>query len=70
MHSDRRLLAYIWMIYLGTLSLKTGLVSTIHRADRCDLSLFQLGLDCLEYCLNQALEIPFELVLPRKYLLH
>ena len=62
-------LAYIWMIYLGTLTLATGLVATIHRSDRCDLSLFQLGLDHLEYCLNQALEIHFELVLPNKYLL-
>ena len=62
-------LAYIWMIYLGTLTLDTGLVSTIHRSDRCDLSLFQLGLDHLEHCLNQALEIHFGLVLPREHLL-
>ena len=62
-------LAYIWMIYLGTLTVKQDLVSTIHRTDRCDLSLFQLGLDYLEHCLNRALEIPFELVLPRKFLL-
>jgi hypothetical protein len=57
-------LAYIWLIYLGACAIKDKMVSLIHRADRCDLSLFQLGLRLLEHLLNEDLPLPFELVLP------
>ena len=30
----------------------------IHRTDRCDLSLFQLGLSLLEHFLNEGIPIP------------
>ena len=36
-------IAYIWVVYLGTLARKEDLHKIIHRTDRCDLSLFQLG---------------------------
>ena len=51
-------LAYIWIIYLGNLSIQQGWSKIIHRTDRCDLSLFQLGLRLLDYFLNQEMEIP------------
>jgi len=51
-------LAYIWMIYLGALCGKEGWLSIIHRTDRCDLSLFQLGLRTLDYFLNEDCSIP------------
>ena len=51
-------LAYIWMIYLGSLGEKEGWRSVVHRHDRCDLSLFQLGLRILEHFLNEDLAIP------------
>jgi DDE family transposase len=51
-------LAYIWIIYLGSLGEKEGGESVIHRKDRCDLSLFQLGLRLLEHFLNEELSIP------------
>src|SRR2546426_10765278 len=51
-------LAYIWIIYLGSLCDKEGWRSVIHRNDRCDLSLFQLGLRTLEHFLNEDLSIP------------
>jgi hypothetical protein len=51
-------LAYIWIVYLGALCVKDGLVSVIHRSDRCDLSLFQLGLRLLEHFLNENCSIP------------
>ena len=51
-------LAYIWIIYLGNLSKKEGWDKIIHRTDRCDLSLFQMGLRLLDYFLNQEMEIP------------
>ena len=40
-------LAYIWIVYLGSLCEKDGWQEIIHRGKRCDLSLFQLGLRLL-----------------------
>jgi len=58
-------LAYIWMIYLGEIALKEGWDKIIHRTDRCDLSLFQLGVRLLKRLLKQEHIIPqFCLVLP------
>jgi hypothetical protein len=51
-------LAYIWIMYLGALCEQDGWVSVIHRGDRCDLSLFQLGLRLLEHLLNEDRAIP------------
>jgi DDE family transposase len=51
-------LAYIWIIYLGALCEQDGWIRIIHRSDRCDLSLFQLGLRLLEYLLNEDRAIP------------
>jgi hypothetical protein len=53
-------LAYIWMIYLGTLCQQQGWRKVIHRTDRCDLSLFQLGLDLLDYFENEGKCIPVD----------
>jgi hypothetical protein len=61
-------LAYLWMIYLGALARQHGFVTIIHRTDRCDLSLFQVGLDWLEHCLNEAVPIPFDYRLPIGFL--
>jgi hypothetical protein len=51
-------LAYLWIVYLGRYAQQTGWDKVIHRTDRCDLSLFQLGLDLLEHFLNEGLPIP------------
>jgi hypothetical protein len=51
-------LAYIWLIYLGTLCKREGWQSIIHRKSRCDLSLFQLGFRLLDYFTNESLPIP------------
>jgi hypothetical protein len=51
-------LAYIWIVYLGALCEQDGWVCIIHRGDRCDLSLFQLGLRLLDYLLNEGCTIP------------
>jgi hypothetical protein len=51
-------LAYIWIVYLGALCEQDGWVGIIHRGDRCDLSLFQLGLRLLAYLLNEGCAIP------------
>jgi DDE family transposase len=51
-------LAYIGIIYLGALCEQDGWGSIIHRGDRGDLSLFQLGLRLLDYLLNEDYTIP------------
>lgn len=58
-------LAYIWMIYLGTQAHLRRLLPLLHRADRCDLSLFQLGLDLLHHCLEEELDILVDFRLPQ-----
>lgn len=50
-------LAYLWVVYLGSLCDQEGWREIIHRKKRCDLSLFQLGLRLLEYFLNEDLPI-------------
>ena len=51
-------LAYLWVIYLGTVARAEAWVPLIHRRSRCDLSLFQLGLRLLNYLLNHDQSIP------------
>jgi hypothetical protein len=51
-------LAYLWIVYLGSIGVKEGWTSIIHRRHRCDLSLFQLGLRLLEQFVNEELSIP------------
>lgn len=57
-------LAYLWIVYLGALAIQTGLHRVIHRTDRCDLSLFQLGFKMLDYLLNNHKPIPISFTLP------
>ena len=57
-------LAYIWIIYLGVVAKRDGWLPIIHRADRCDLGLFQLGLRLLDHFLNDDLPIPFSFSMP------
>src|SRR5947207_10700276 len=50
--------AYIWVVYLGALCVQDGWITLIHRGDRCDRSLFQLGLRLFDYLLNAGVTIP------------
>ena len=50
--------ASIWIMYLGALCEHDGWISMVHRGDRCDRSVFQLGLRLLEYLLNEDRAIP------------
>lgn len=60
-------LAYVWMVYLGRLALEKGWNLLIHRTDRCDLSLFRLGLRLFECLLTRNKPFPaFCLVLSVK----
>ena len=51
-------LAYLWIVYLGVWSISQELHKLVHRTDRCDLSLFQLGLRVLDHLLDFNLSIP------------
>jgi Transposase DDE domain len=53
-------LAYIWIVYLGSICEKDRWRPIIHRRKRCDLSLFQLGLRLLEHLLNEEMPIPVQ----------
>jgi len=53
-------LAYIWIVYVGSVCEKEGWRHLIHRRKRCDLSLFQLGLRLLEHFLNEELPLPVQ----------
>jgi hypothetical protein len=50
-------LAYLWMVYLGTLAEQEGWMPILQRTTRCDLSLFQLGLTLLAHLLNEDLPV-------------
>lgn len=56
-------LAYLWIVYLGALAMETGLNQIIHRTERCDLSLFQLGFKMLDYLMDNNLPIPVSFAL-------
>jgi hypothetical protein len=57
-------LAYLWIVYLGVLAKRDGWLAVIHRQDRCDLSLFQLGLSLLAHLLKEGLPLPVAFQLP------
>jgi Transposase DDE domain len=63
-------LAYLWLVYLGVCALRDDWLQRLHRRDRCDLSLFRLGLRLLARCLQDDIPIPAGFlvppVLPRK----
>jgi len=56
-------LAYILIIYFGILAIKEGFNKIIHRTDRCDLSLSQLGFRLLDHFLNNGKKIPYNIQL-------
>ena len=58
-------LAYLWIIYLGALAQCDEWRRRIHRTDRCDLSLFQLGLALLDHLLNTGVPLPVVFQPPR-----
>jgi hypothetical protein len=51
-------LAYLWLVYLGVCALCDNWLAQLHRSDRCDLSLFRLGLQLVARYLKENLPIP------------
>jgi hypothetical protein len=54
-------LLYVWLVSTGTRTIRDGLRSLVDRADRRDLSIFQIGLRFIERCVTNAL--PFRVTL-------
>jgi hypothetical protein len=54
-------LLYVWMLSVGTQTVRAGLRHLVDRKERRDLSIFQIGLRFIERCLTNAL--PFKLSL-------
>jgi hypothetical protein len=57
-------LAYLWLVYLGVCVLRDDWLKRLHRQDRCDLSLFRLGLRLLARCLKDASPLPEGFLVP------
>lgn len=57
-------LAYLWLVYLGVCATQEDWMQQLHRQDRCDLSLFRLGLRLLARCLKEQLPIPDGFLVP------
>jgi hypothetical protein len=57
-------LAYLWLVYLGVCACRDAWLAQLHRPDRCDLSLFRLGLRLLARCLKDDLPIPEGFLVP------
>lgn len=57
-------LAYLWIVYLGVCATQEDWMQLLHRQDRCDLSLFRLGLRLLARCLKDHIPIPDGFLVP------
>jgi len=57
-------LAYLWLVYLGVCVLRDGWLKHVHRRDRCDVSLFRLGLRLLARCFKDHRPIPEGFLVP------
>ncbi len=55
-------LAYLWMVYLGTVARVEGWNKVIHRTERVDYSLFNPGLNLLEHFFNEMMPLPASLI--------
>lgn len=57
-------LAYVWIVYLGVCAMRDDWMRVLHRQDRCDLSLFRLGLRLLARALKDHIPIPEGFLVP------
>jgi len=57
-------LAYVWVHEVAMFAQSQDWVVQFHRTDRCDLSLFQIGLRAMKYAQREGKRIPMRLRLP------
>ncbi len=48
---------YVWLVSVGTRTIRSGLRHLVDRTERRDLCIFQIGLRFVERCLSNALTI-------------
>lgn len=52
---------YVWLISVGTATIKRGQRRVVDRNDRRDLSIFQIGCRVIDRCLANELDVPWTL---------
>jgi hypothetical protein len=57
-------LAYLWVHAVALFAQDHGWIGLFHRTDRCDLSLFQIGVRAIQYALREGWRVPVSLMLP------
>jgi hypothetical protein len=57
-------LAYLWVHAVAIFAQEHDWVAQFHRKDRCDLSLFQIGIRAIEYAVRESLRLPVGFLLP------
>jgi Transposase DDE domain len=57
-------LAYLWVHTVAIFAQARGWLAQFHRTDRCDLSLFQIGLRAILYALREGYHVPVSWQLP------
>ena len=57
-------LAYLWVHDVAMFAQAQGWVAQFHRTDRCDVSLFQIGLRAMHDAWREGKRIPMRLRLP------
>ncbi len=57
-------LAYLWVHAVAIFAQTHGWIAQFHRTDRCDLSLFQIGVRAILYALREGYRVPVSLQLP------
>jgi hypothetical protein len=57
-------LAYVWVTVAALFAQEHGWVEQFHRKDRCDLSLFQIGVRAIRYALREGYRVPVGFRLP------
>lgn len=57
-------LAYLWVHAVAAFAQAQGWLAQFHRTDRCDLSLFQIGIRALRYAQREAKRVPICFHLP------
>jgi hypothetical protein len=57
-------LAYLWVHAVAMFAQDHGWIGRFHRTDRCDLSLFQIGVRAIQYALREGWRVPVSVLLP------
>jgi hypothetical protein len=62
-------LAYVWVHAVAMFAVEHDWIGLFHRNDRCDLSLFQIGVRAIQYALRERWRVPVSFLLPIQPLL-